>query len=326
MGIVERAVEMAQSEAKAVAAETPPMPDDPVLRTSAEPAQPAVLPHHDAGSAVEADPESAIVAHPSIQIDLERLRELGRLPPEESSRQAKEEMRRIKWPLLGAIKGSADESPARNNVIQVTSALPGEGKTYTALMLALSIVLDRELRVVLVDGDVARPGLTPAFGLEDSPGLIDVLEERDVDIGSVTYATDVEGLFVVPAGKWHERASELLASSRMPQVIDELIRRAGNGVVILDSPPLLATNEAQVLTRHVGQVLLVVRAAETGQQLVKDALALIDSAASTSAVLNCVRPSILDRYYGGHYYGYGSGYGDDTRSSRRRTAHRVAGE
>ena len=69
--------------------------------------------------------------------------------------------------------------PARNNVVLVTSALPGEGKTFTSLNLALSIVRDREMRVVLVDGDVARPGLTPALGLEGRPGLNDALEDDE---------------------------------------------------------------------------------------------------------------------------------------------------
>ena len=92
--------------------------------------------------------------------------------------QLDDEIRRIKWPLLKAIEGSEGVRAARNNVVLVTSALPGEGKTFTSLNLALSIVRDREMRVVLVDGDVARPGLTPAIGLEDRPGLNDALEDE----------------------------------------------------------------------------------------------------------------------------------------------------
>ena len=86
-------------------------------------------------------------------------------------------------------------------------------------------------------------------------------------------------------------------------------RRVGNGVVILDSPPLLATNEAQAATRFVGQVLLVVRADDTEQQAVLDAIALVDKSTPVSAVLNRVEASLLSRYYGQYYYGYGYGYG-----------------
>ena len=223
--------------------------------------------------------------------------------------QTEDEIRRIKWPLLNAIAGRDGATPTRNNVILVTSALPGEGKTFTSLNLALSIVRDREMRVILVDGDVARPGLTPTLGLEGRPGLNDVLDDTSLDVSEVTYQTDVEGLFFIPAGKWHEHSPEFFAGSRMPQIIEDLSRRVGNGVIILDSPPLLATNEAQAATRFVGQVLLVVRADDTEQQAVQDAIALVDKSTPISAVLNRVQASALSRYYGQYYYGYGYGRG-----------------
>jgi protein-tyrosine kinase len=244
-----------------------------------------------------------------VQLDVARLRNDGRLPSLEMSAQVDEEIRRIKWPLLKAIEGAEGVPPARNNVVLVTSALPGEGKTFTSLNLALSIVRDREMRVVLVDGDVARPGLTPAFGLEGKPGLNDALEDTDRDISSVTYQTDVGGLFFVPAGTWHPHSPEFFAGSRMPQLIEALSRRVGHGVVIFDSPPLLATNEAQVATRFAGQVLIVVRAEETEQQAVLDAIALVDKDVPTSAVLNRCKPSLISRYYGQYYYGSKAGYG-----------------
>jgi protein-tyrosine kinase len=246
-----------------------------------------------------------------VQVDVARLRDEGRLPSSEHQSQAEDEIRRIKWPLLKAIEGAEGVAPARNNVVLVTSALPGEGKSFTSLSLALSIVRDREMRVVLVDGDVARPGLTPALGLEGRPGLNDALENTALDISSVTYQTDVEGLFFVPAGTWHPHAPEFFAGSRMPQLMEALSRRVGRGVVIFDSPPLLATNEAQVATRFAGQVLIVVRADETEQQAVLDAIALIDKDVSISAVLNCCKPSLLSRYYGKYYYGKHYGYGRD---------------
>jgi exopolysaccharide/PEP-CTERM locus tyrosine autokinase len=218
-------------------------------------------------------------------------------------------MRRVKWPLLSAITGGETAQPARNNVVLVTSAVPGEGKTFTSLNLALSIVRDREMRVVLVDGDVARPGLTPLLGLEGRPGLNDVLEDTSMDVSVVTYQTDVAGLFFVPAGRWHDHSPEFFAGSRMPQVIDELSRRVGNGVIIFDSPPLLATNEAQALTRYAGQVLLVVRADDTEQQAVLDAMKLVDKSAVVQGLLNRVTQSMVSRYYGQYYYGYRYGNG-----------------
>ena len=244
-----------------------------------------------------------------VHLDFARLRDEGRVPSSEMTRQVEEEMRRVKWPVLNAIEGRGGEKAARHNVVLVTSAVPGEGKTFTSLNLALSIVRDRESRVVLVDGDVARPGLTPTLGLEGRPGLNEVLEDTAMDVEAVIYRTDIDGLFFVPAGRWHDHSPEFFAGSRMPQVIEELSRRVGNGVIIFDSPPLLSTNDAQALTRYAGQVLLVVRSDDTEQQAVLDALALVYRTAVVSAVLNRVSPSIVSRYYGQYYYGYNYGQG-----------------
>jgi len=244
-----------------------------------------------------------------VHIDFDKLRAEGRVASEAMAAQTEDEIRRIKWPLLKAIEGSEGVKPARNNLVLVTSALPGEGKTFASLNLALSIVRDRELRVVLVDGDVARPGLTPSLGLSGRAGLIDALEDTSRDVSSITYQTDVEGLFFVPAGNYNPHAPEFFAGSHMPVLMESLSRRVGRGVVIFDSPPLLATNEAQVATRFAGQVLIVVRASETDQQAVLDALALVDKDAPVSAVLNRCKPSLLSRYYGQYYYSEGYGYG-----------------
>ena len=303
MSIVERALEKVRARAKSEpspASEAPAEIDTSATRQ--EPA-PSRRDHLDDPLSLTSRDLKAIV-----QLDLDRLRATGRLPSLEMASQTEDEIRRIKWPLLKAINGAEGVRPARSNVILVTSALPGEGKTFTSLNLALSIVRDREMRVVLVDGDVARPGLTPSLGLEGRAGLNDVLEDLDRDVSTVTYQTDVEGLFFVPAGKWHAHAPEFFAGSRMPQVIEALSRRVGHGVVIFDSPPLLATNEAQVATRFAGQVLIVVRAGTTEHQVVLDAIALVDKGAPVSAVLNRCEPSVLNRYYGRYYYGYGYGY------------------
>lgn len=312
MSIVEKALKKAQqSVAIATASAPPPMPEVPPPVTAAAAPDP--------GLAEAQQDELSITARdlkPIVALSVEDLRSAGRLPPADAAEQVEEEFRRVKWPLLKAITGRGDSAPARNNVILVTSALPGEGKTFTSLNLALSIVRDREMRVILVDGDVARPGLTPSLGLEGRPGLNDVLDDVSLDVNSVTYRTDVEGLFFVPAGKWHEHSPEFFAGSRMPWVIESLSRRVGNGVIVLDSPPLLSTNEAQVVTRYVGQVLLVVQADSTEHRAVQDAIALIDKSVITRAVLNRVEESTVSKYYGQYYYGYGYGRGREAHGGR----------
>ncbi|HWJ04965.1 MAG TPA: hypothetical protein VNS57_04135 [Steroidobacteraceae bacterium] len=318
MSIVERALQKAQAKAKSTPTSPAPAGEvSPPLPLAGEVGRRPGEGSHGAGEGDTTGTYEDFASLTSrdlkqiVQLDVETLRREGRLPSVEMGMQVDDEIRRIKWPLLKAIEGAEGVTPARNNVVLVTSALPGEGKTFTSLNLALSIVRDREMRVVLVDGDVARPGLTPALGLEGKPGLNDALEDLDRDITSVTYQTDVEGLFFVPAGTWHPHSPEFFAGSRMPQLIESLSRRVGHGVVIFDSPPLLATNEAQVATRFAGQVLIVVRAEETEQQAVLDAIALVDKDVPISAVLNRCQPSLLSRYYGQYYYGggYGGSYG-----------------
>jgi receptor protein-tyrosine kinase len=313
MSIVERALHKAQQAAKAVStAESVPVNVGTVEPATPSPAAPEPATASTVKRPVRDSDDSALTSRDLkqiVQLDTARLAADGRLPSPDLAHQTEDEIRRIKWPLLNAIAGRDGATPTRNNVILVTSALPGEGKTFTSLNLALSIVRDREMRVVLVDGDVARPGLTPTLGLEGRAGLNDVLDDTTLDVGEVTYRTDVEGLFFVPAGKWHEHSPEFFAGSRMPQIIEDLSRRVGNGVIVLDSPPLLSTNEAQAATRFVGQVLLVVRADDTEQQAVQDAIALVDKSTPINAVLNRVQASALSRYYGQYYYGYGYGRG-----------------
>jgi receptor protein-tyrosine kinase len=312
MSIVEKALHKAQQAAKAVpAAETVATETSRVAAPLRREASDAVATTAEQRPAPGSD-DSSLTSRDLkqiVQFDTARLAADGRLPSPDMAHQTEDEIRRIKWPLLNAIAGRDGAAPTRNNVILVTSAAPNEGKTFMSLNLALSIVRDREMRVILVDGDVARPGLTPTLGLEGRPGLNDVLDDASLDVSEVTYRTDVEGLFFIPAGKWHEHSPEFFAGSRMPQIFDAMSRRVGNGVIILDSPPLLATNEAQAATRFVGQVLLVVRADDTEQQAVQDAIALVDKSTPMSAVLNRVQASAMSRYYGQYYYGYGYGRG-----------------
>jgi protein-tyrosine kinase len=300
MSIVERALRKAQLAARLATGQPVVSPAASVPRTS-----PLAATAYGSSSRQErgADHLSPTLRNPKpiVEIPVDRLRAEGRLPSADIARQTDEEMRRIKWPLLHAIQGRGGAVPTRNNVILVTSAVAGEGKSFTSLNLALSIARDRELWVILVDGDVARSGLTPALGLVDRPGLNDVLDDASLDVSSVTYQTDVDGLFFVPAGKWHEQSAALFAGSR---------------VIILDSPPLLATNEAQAVTRYVGQVLFVVRADSTEQRTVLDAIALVDKSTPVSAILNWVEDTALRKYYDQYHYGDGQTYG--SADGRRR--------
>ncbi|TFW06314.1 chromosome partitioning ATPase, partial [Oxalobacteraceae bacterium OM1] len=191
----------------------------------------------------------------------------------------------------------------RPNLIMVTSALPSEGKSFTSVNLAMSIAMELERTALLVDADVARPSLPGLLGVEPKPGLLDVLMNKDIQLGDVIQKTNVEKLNLVMAGTPHPRATELLASEAMGRLLDEIADRYPDRIVIFDSPPLLVTTQARVLATHMGQIVFVVHAEHTLQAAVKEALATIEACPVKFAVLN--------RAHQGNAmnYGYGYGYG-----------------
>jgi receptor protein-tyrosine kinase len=302
MSIVERALQKSQAQRARTdpsnATESREFPE------STAPGQVGVQP---AGVAMPDEGHRVAVQGRPVGVDLGRLRREGRLAPDALAYQTEEEFRRIKWPVLNTIFGREGAPSALNNVVLVTSAIPGEGKTFNALNLALSLAREPDLDVLLVDGDVAQPALTRTLGLSDERGLTDLVADPTLDAGAVIHPTNIERLYVVPAGARRDNSPELLASARMASVVAELSNRMSPGVVLFDSPPILATNEAQVLSRYAGQILMVVMADSTEQRVVTEALALLDRSKPINAVLNRVESSLVSRYYSHYYYGYGRG-------------------
>jgi exopolysaccharide/PEP-CTERM locus tyrosine autokinase len=245
-----------------------------------------------------------------VCIDVPALRESGLLAPEADQRQLAEEYRIIKRPLLAGLKG---ESPLRlGNVIVVASALPGEGKTFTAINLALSLALERGREVLLVDGDVAKPHISHLFGLENEPGLLDLVGAAGRSFEDTIVKTDYPSLFVLPAGSRNLQATEILRSERTSSLLATLAAEP-HRILLIDSPPLLVTSEAGVLTSLAGQVVLVIKAAHTPQDAVLHAIETITDDKPVSLVLNQADavPEHRYAYYG--QYGYGRA---DGRTSR----------
>lgn len=253
-------------------------------------------------------PPAPVAPEPTkrIVIDLEGLRARGYLPEEARARQFSDHYRRIKRPLIEkALSGTI--ALGEPSVLMITSALPGDGKTFTTVNLALSMALERDISVLMVDCDVAKRHVSDMFGLGDDVGLMDALVDESLDIESLVVGTNQRGLSVLPAGSRTEGTTELLSSNRMRQLITQLCGRASRRLVVLDSPPLLITNEGRTLAKLAGQVVLVVRAGHTPRQAVTDAIALFDPQQAGGIILNEVK---MARSEGYGYYGYGS-YGTD---------------
>lgn len=252
------------------------------------------------------DDIKSVLYDPDLAPILELLRGANMLVPgSKLGPDFSDEYRRIKRPLLSNAYGKTASLVDRGNLVLVTSSIPGEGKTHTAVNLALSIAQERDHTVLLVDCDVTMKGVSHMLGVADRPGLVDVLENENLTIGDVLLRTDIHQLSLLCAGKQHEYMTELLASQRMISLIDEMASRYNDRLIILDGPPLLPTPQTQVLASLVGQVVLVIEAGKTPQSVVEDALELIPDDKATGLVMN-KNEIIAGR--SGYYHGY---YGPD---------------
>ncbi len=228
-----------------------------------------------AGSATPPPPGDAEVDGPFETIDLAKLESDGMIVPHGKRTQLSEEFRAIKRPLLQNVRQRGVKAVRKSNLILVTSAFPNEGKTFSSINLAMSMSLEPDHSVLLIDADVAKPRSEDFLGLSPRPGLMDLLLDPKLRLADVAIRTNVDRLQVLLAGRAHLQANELLASESMSRLLDELAAKPDR-IVIFDAPPLLVTTEAAVLAQRVGQVVVVVEAGKTAQAAVKTALAQID--------------------------------------------------
>ena len=238
-----------------------------------------------------------------VELDLAKMREMGLVTAAGGRTNLLEEFRIIKRPLLKRAFGERVPGELPSNLIMVTSALPGEGKTYCAINLAMSIAMELDHTVLLVDADVARPSLLRTLGVPAQRGLMDILLDDKLDVSDVLLRTNVDTLSILPAGISTPRATELLASSTMSTLVNEIANRYPDRVVIFDSPPLLLTSESRVLAGHMGQIVMVVAAQSTTQHAVKEALHKLDGCQNVNLIYNKTRdiPGIEETY--DYHYG-----------------------
>ena len=237
-------------------------------------------------------------ASPQVEIDLERLSQMGYVSPQAPSSRRAEEFRMAKRPLLTNARGNSAAPVLHASRIMVTSALPHEGKTFVAINLALSIAMERDFTVLLIDADATRPAVLERLGLPPSKGLLDLLSEPGLDVQTVLLRTNVERLSILPAGTLQAQATEMLASRSMSTLVDKLASRFPNRILLFDAPPLLGSTESRVLAAHMGQVVLVIEADRTPQSGVIDALTTLENCPVVMTLLNKASSSEAGSYYG----------------------------
>ena len=240
----------------------------------------------------------------TAEINFARLESAGIVPLEAERGRMKEEFRTIKRSIFHAMHDQEEQGGKNANVLMVTSTRPGEGKTFTAINLALSIAQERDHSVLLVDADLTRPSILSTLGLTSDKGLVEVLEDPSVDLADVLLETNFPSLTVLPVVQSHSMGTELLTSNRMRDLIQRLSQSDESRIIIFDSPPVLATSEAAALARHVGQIVFAVEAERTTKASVREALEMLGDRSKVGFVLNRVRKQIGSVYFGSYYSSY----------------------
>lgn len=235
-----------------------------------------------------------------VSVDLLRMQRAGLLVPGQPRSQIEEEFRIIKRPLLENVRGQGAMRPHRANLIMVTSATPGEGKTQTAINLAVSIAMELDHTVLLVEADVLRPSALTRMGVQASKGLLDLLESPQTQLSDVLLRTNIPKLTLLPAGTASSRSTELLASDAMDALLADLANKYTDRIIIFDTPPLLSTTESRVLASHMGQVIMVTEANRTPLNTVKQAHATVENHPVVLSMLNKYRGPRGSTAYG--YY------------------------
>ena len=265
-----------------------------------EPEAPAPNAVHTTLSALE-----QVVARPAPQpgmvhmLNRETLRRDGFIDPDSPPTSLSEEFRIVKRQLLA--QANAPGATARDRLVLVNSAHPGDGKTWISINLALSLSAERESEILLVDGDFGKPSVAAQMGLPDGPGFMDALADPTIDVADLILRTDMPSLSVLRAGRQINNDTEMLASDRTRAALDSLVEGHPRRIVLFDSPPALAASAASELARHVGMVLLVVRADRTSDVALRDAAHLLSACANIQAVLNGVKFSSSGRLFGAYY-------------------------
>ena len=270
----------------------PPPPREPEQRAPAQPApvaRPQPLPQRLA-------PERG-----RVTVDRDRLREAGFILPDAPVTGLAEELRLVKRQLLVVASGRTGIAEEKRRSVLVCSAQPDEGKTFCAVNLALSLASERDLEVLLVDGDFPKPEILSLLGVEGGPGLVDALADANADPEDFVIRTDLGGLSLLAAGRQANNVPELLASERTRQVLSRLVEANPRRIILFDSPPTLMASCAPVLAGHVGQALVVVRADKTTETDLKETIGLLSGCGHIGLLLNGAGFAANGRRFGDYY-------------------------
>lgn len=295
MSIIERALQRHQEAQRQQAPATPAAAVPP----AAAPRHSTTLPSNAPSPVITNVLSRDNAKRPVLNLDADALESVGLFAPTDKRRRHTHEHRVIKRNLID-LKTTSGTS----RLVMVTSALAGEGKTFTSFHLARSLAMELDRQVILVDADIPKRDMSRLLGCDSQPGLLDLLRDPSLTVQSLLVPTSIPQLWFLPVGRADEMATELLASDRMRQVAKELAEADARCTVVFDSAPLLLTSEAQSLAQVVDKQVLVVRAGVTSQDAVLETVRRLGSAKPVGVVLNNWEPGGLlgKQYEAGGYY------------------------
>ncbi|MCU4675531.1 XrtA-associated tyrosine autokinase [Catenovulum sp. 2E275] len=249
----------------------------------------------------------------TVSLKLDILDEQGYVSLSTNRKLINEELRAIKRKVLQNAFGGLSKTLKAANLVTVTSTRPGEGKSFCAINLALSIALEQDKTVLLVDADVLKPSVSSKLDIKHQvdAGLMEYLLDEVTDVTDIIYNTNIDNLRFIPAGRPNHLSTELLASEKMAQLAQEFVTRYPDRIVVMDAPPLLGINETAVLANLAGQVLVVVEEEKTHLSELKQAVEQIDKDKAVGFVMNKAKKQSSTTGYG---YGYAYAYASNTKN------------
>jgi protein-tyrosine kinase len=182
------------------------------------------------------------------------------------------------------------------NTLAINGATQGAGKSFVATNLAVSIALEVNQTVLLVDMDLRRPSIHKYFGIDPEYGLLDHLQD-DVPINKIMVNPGIERLVIIPGKGSTDEASEIISSPKMLRLVEDMKNRYKSRIIIFDLPPLLSVDDAWVFLPHVDAGLLVVENGKNTEHEVIKSLQILEVTNFIGAVLNKDNEENQSNYY-----------------------------
>jgi receptor protein-tyrosine kinase len=319
------------ADGRAGAANAAAVPDPPVVLDSQPPPAPVVGPQSTGVEAAGSVPTGAVNfptgqsfemrsrqsvglaesrdVGPLVEpytLDLNALERAGLVVGRKLRTRISEEFRITVGTILRSIKSTYTPGRGAGNLLMVTSARPGEGKSFTALNLAGSIAQHTQREVLLVDVDAKQQSLSDLLGVGERPGLIDLATTPSIRIEDYILNTAIANLFVLPVGIRRTESGESAEGTvarPITAMIERLGRRFPNHLIILDAPPCLSTSDPSTLATFVGQIVLVVEAEKTQRAEILASLDLLKACPTVTLLLNKIRVTTSYTFGAYHYFG-----------------------